>query len=82
MINILIKSDMHWLSVKYAILNALLKRIIFHFILNLPGHGSFPHSWVRSVSPSHSLPPCAGAGFVQDLVDFCVPPPQLTEHVP
>ena len=46
----------------------------------LLGQVSGLQSRVSVPPPSHSAPPCAGAGFVQVLVLVRVPPPHLTEH--
>ena len=33
------------------------------------------------VTPEHRLPPYRGAGFEQDRVHNCLPPPHVREHV-
>ncbi len=45
-----------------------------------PGQCLRKHSLICSVSPSQSLPPCSGAGFVQLRLRYCVPLLQLTVH--
>ena len=36
-------------------------------IFNLPGHGFVLHFWDSSLFPTHTAPPNAGAGLLQDL---------------
>ena len=51
-------------------------------VIILLGQGCVLHSRDRSVSPLHSLPPCAGGGFVHVRELVCDPPPQDFEHLP
>ena len=52
-------------------------------IVSLPGHDCGLQAWVMISGPSNeqSLPPYWGKGFVQFLVLFIVPPPQVTLQV-
>ena len=51
-------------------------------VIILLGQGCVLHSRDRSLSPLHSLPPCAGGGFVHVRELVCDPPPQDFEHLP
>jgi len=53
---------------------------VMKYHINILGHSLTLHFRDCFGAPWHFLPPCAGAGLVQDLLRSCVPSPQVVEQ--
>ena len=58
----------------------LLGHLFIYFGHSVPGQGSVLHGLDSTASPTQSLPPCLGAGFVHSRLRCMVPPPHVTGH--
>ena len=58
----------------------ILKSIAENNLVSLPGHARSLHFCFCVLSPSQGLPPCNGAGLLQERSIVWTPPPQVTEH--
>lgn len=63
-------------------LNILFYCLVIHFsfIYSVPGQGFVLHGLDSTASPTQSLPPCLGGGFVHSRLRCMVPPPHVTGH--